>query len=375
MRSPVIPASNKRDPLVLVTQIACQCCLHRGDVNAIVSKIRSPVCACWAWSNRDYCPCQPHRRDQQEGYRAGAFRLYAHRFSNGTLPDFTQTSHGRWLMEGTIKPGLCPDPWHSGHFASGATANTSMLTARRSSIPTRKVVPRPEGRLLFVMSHVVAGTSFPSRDEPISDERRFPGPLAEMATLAQVPQGTCFTVDFVPPPSDAGRALNDRHQEDRHNRQDAQGDASYDEPRGQTGGAGVSHSTSMQVYPTPMYLDGGERILPAGNAFPTCPPRPSPGGLLPAQGAAGLWRPGGPATAVVEYNTIVEHKARVCSRRPGAGCRDGCGYPDPQSPPCCPDFGNPKGTGGYFRSGTDGLTTGAARAPCPRLPGAQARRG
>jgi hypothetical protein len=211
--------------------------------------------------------------------------LYVHRFSNGTLPDFTQTSHGRWLMEGTIKPGLCPEPWHSGHFASGATANTSMLTARRSSTPTRKVVPRPGGRFLFIVSHVVARTPFLPCHEPISDECGFPRSLAVMATLAQVPAGADYGVGVVPPPSNAGWAITDRHQEDRHDRQDDQGDASHDQPRGQTGGAGVSHSTSMQVYPTPMYLDGGVRILPAGKAFPA--PPPACGGLWPA------WQPAG----------------------------------------------------------------------------------
>ena len=92
---------------------------------------------------------------QQGGYRAGAFRPSVHFLSRDVFPRPLQSSQGgsdwwRGMFSSNLM-SCSPAPMHSEHSATGMKAAAAKTMERRSP-PTRKVIPRPEGREVGIAS-------------------------------------------------------------------------------------------------------------------------------------------------------------------------------------------------------------------------------
>jgi len=104
---------------------------------------------------------KPH---QQEGYRAGAFRRRVHFFNEVTSPASWQPTH-----RGPLSPILSTptDKWtlpprHVGHSNIGTNDISKAVATISNNPPTRKVIPRPEGRELGKpKAHGVIALGFP----------------------------------------------------------------------------------------------------------------------------------------------------------------------------------------------------------------------
>jgi hypothetical protein len=96
-------------------------------------------------TRRRYQQDKPH---QQEGYRTGAFRRSVHRLSNVIRPAPSQSVQSPIVFPVpaiNITTPVLP-PSHPGQSTIGRTEMTSAAKPIKSTPPTRKLIPRPEGR-------------------------------------------------------------------------------------------------------------------------------------------------------------------------------------------------------------------------------------